>query len=633
MPAGRLAALGATLAFYHGLLAAVFASSLLIGQEQEPQRPPTFRTGTNVIRVDATVTDRNGTPLTTLTADDFEIQEDGKPQAITSFKFISADGQPSDDRSLVIRSPSHAASEAARDDVRTFLIFWDEYHIQQFEPAIRGRAALTRAVLDQFGPTDLVGIMDQLTPISAIELTRDRRALADRIHTLQGRMGEYFPPRSAVEEAHLQVVRQLGEIERLRTQVSVTAIKAAAAHMGTLSQGRKTLIVVSEALIGRPSRASADPMSGSSGGAGLTPSDLNNMAIDIVRAANDSNTAIHVVDPRGLQVNSSIFGGPLETIASGTGGDFLRTNDIPGAFARMIKQVSALYLLGYTREMPLDGLFHRIKVRVKRGGVEVRAREGYWAPRAQDVEAARTRAAAAVLEPSVAAAFSTLLAPNAPRLVDLWSGAGPPVDGRVELTLAWSPRTERGDTTVPASVLATIQAGTDAPIERTIERDGTTVDLPAGVVQLAITVTDAKGEVVDREKRTLKLSPAAEPALMLSTPAVHRSRSPADLRAILTSEKPPVYAGRTFSRTDRLIVRTRVIAPRDPAGPVKIAARLIDRRGATIVQLPVGPASAGGGYQLDLPVASIAAGEFAVVFDATSGDARAEAFVPFRVVR
>ena len=104
------------------------------------------------------------------------------------------------------------------------------------------------------------------------------------------------------------------------------------------------------------------------------------MAIDIVRAANDSNTAIHVVDPRGLQVNSPLFGGPLEIIASGTGGDFLRTNDIPGAFARMIKQVSALYLLGYTREMPLDGLFHRIKVRVKRGGVEVRAREAIGRP-------------------------------------------------------------------------------------------------------------------------------------------------------------------------------------------------------------------------------------------------------------
>ena len=92
----------------------------------------------------------------------------------------------------------------------------------------------------------------------------------------------------------------------------------------------------------------------------------------------------------------------------------------------------------------------------------MRAREGYWAPRAEDVEAARKRAAAAVLPPTVAAAFSTLLAPNAPRLVELWSGVGPQVNGRAELTLAWAPRNERGDTTAPASVLATIQAGTEA---------------------------------------------------------------------------------------------------------------------------------------------------------------------------
>jgi hypothetical protein len=98
-----------------------------------------------------------------------------------------------------------------------------------------------------------------------------------------------------------------------------------------------------------------------------------------------------------------------------------------------IKQVSALYLLGYTKEMPLDGLFHRIKVRVKRGGVEVRAREGYWAPRAEDVEVVKARAAAAVLPPSVSKAFGALLAPNAPRLVDLWSGAGLPASGRVPL--------------------------------------------------------------------------------------------------------------------------------------------------------------------------------------------------------
>ena len=52
---------------------------------------------------------------------------------ITSFTFLANSGEPSDDRSLPIRSQQHAAAEAARDDVRVFLVFWDEYHIGRFE--------------------------------------------------------------------------------------------------------------------------------------------------------------------------------------------------------------------------------------------------------------------------------------------------------------------------------------------------------------------------------------------------------------------------------------------------------------------------------------------------------------------
>ncbi len=107
------------------------------------------------------------------------------------------DGQPTDDRSLEIRGPEHAAAEAARDDVRLFLIFWDEYHIGQFAPALRGREALTEFVRTAFGPTDLVGIMDQLTTLDSIRFTRDRFALADQIHGLKGRLGVFIPARSA----------------------------------------------------------------------------------------------------------------------------------------------------------------------------------------------------------------------------------------------------------------------------------------------------------------------------------------------------------------------------------------------------------------------------------------------------
>ena len=619
-----------------GLLAAAIAlllaagSAVLTVRGQEPQRPPTFRTGANVIRVDATVTDRSGNPLTTLTADDFEIREDGKLQTISSFKFISVDGQPADDRSLPIRSQTHAATEAAREDVRTFLVFWDEYHIHPFSSALRGRQALTQALLEAFGPTDLVAVMDQLTPISAIEFTRDRRALADQAHNLKGRMGEYFPPRSAVEEAHLKVMRNYGDLEAFRTQVSVSAIKSAAAHLGTLGPGRKTLIVVTQALVGAPGggRIGMVPV-GLQRPMGFTDRDMQSMAIDIVRAANDSNTAVHVIDPRGLQVNSPLFGGTLDMIASGTGGQLHKTNDAVEAFKRMVKEVSALYLLGYMREMPTDGLFHQIRVRVKRSGTDVRARAGYWAPRLEDIETARKKAAAAVLPPSVADAFAALTPSTAPRLIDLWSGTRLLPDGRAQLTLAWSPRHGISDNAIPAFVTVAGRAAGAELFEQRVEPEGTMVDVPAATIQLAIRVMSKDGEILDRESRTIELNRQEAAPLWFDTPVVYRSRTPSELRTITGSATPLVHAGRAFVRTDRLTVRTHV---RGTLAAANVTAKLIDRRGAVLVQLPV-QRIRDDGHQLDLPLTSLAAGEFAIVFEAASGEARAEALVSFRVLR
>ena len=195
----------------HALIACVWIAGLLTvvthGQqagEQQEQRPPTFRTGTNLVRVDVSVMDRDGKPVRTLTADDFELRENGELQSISSFKLVDANGQPTDDMSLPIRSKQHAAAEAARDDVRVFVLFWDEYHIDQFGSAVRAREQLSHFMLQAFGPTDLVALMDPLTPVDALRFTRDRRALADLVHQLRGRRGLYVPARSATEEAHLR---------------------------------------------------------------------------------------------------------------------------------------------------------------------------------------------------------------------------------------------------------------------------------------------------------------------------------------------------------------------------------------------------------------------------------------------
>ena len=63
---------------------------------------------------------------------------------------------------------------------------------------------------------------------------------------LVGRSGVYVPTRSAVEDAHLQQ----GDVERLRSEVTMSAVKSAAVHLGGMRDGRKSLIVISEGLRG-----------------------------------------------------------------------------------------------------------------------------------------------------------------------------------------------------------------------------------------------------------------------------------------------------------------------------------------------------------------------------------------------
>ena len=73
----------------------------------------------------------------------------------------------------------------------------------------------------------------------------------------------------------------------------------------------------------------------------------------------------------------------LTSLAADTGGRaFTDTNDFGEAFTRVQRDMSAYYLLGYSSTNPAkDGRFRRIQVRVKRDGLRVEARAGYYADR------------------------------------------------------------------------------------------------------------------------------------------------------------------------------------------------------------------------------------------------------------
>ena len=584
--------------------------------DQEPQRPPTFRTGTNLVRVDVSVLDKDGKPVRNLAAEDFELRENGEVQSISSFKLVEATGQPTDDLSLPIRSPQHAATEAARDDVRLFVIFWDEYHIDQFGSAVRAREQLTNFVLEAFGPTDLVALMDQLTPISALRFSRDRRELANQVHNLRGRRGLYIPARSAIEEAHL---RNGQDVERIRSQVTATALKSTIMHLGTLRPGRKAVIFVSETL-------------------GRLGQDGIRVLSDLIRTSNDNNTAVYTVDPRGLQAGGGGFGGVsplLASLADATGADAIVSNDFNHALRRVVLTSSSFYLLGYSpSDSQLDGKFREIKVRVKSGGgLQVRARNGYWAPRGADLDRARAVALAAALPSPVAKAFKELTPDNSRRPAEFWIGFAPGADNTAKVNLVWTPRPGIEGRAAAGGVLVSAKNGDVNLFEGPVKESGVSFMSPPGTVQLDLTIQDSSGEMIDREQRTITVPDVQKTTLALTTPVLSRARSSAEFRNLSSASEPLAFAGRDFTRSDRLLLR--VAAYGSASADAEVTAQLVGPRGTTLAELPIHAEGEGAGasFRLDLPLSSLATGEFIIAIAARTPAERVETLIPLRISR
>jgi VWFA-related protein len=573
----------------------------------DPQRPPAIRSGAELVRVDVNVINSKGLPVTSLTADDFEVREDGVPQAIQSFQFVAVNGHPEegDDVSLPIRSRDHASAEAARDDVRVFLIFWDEYHINRMRSAMIAKEHLTRFVRRAFGPKDLVAFMDPLTPTEAIRFTRDRLALAETVRTLRGRSGVYVPARSVLEEAHMY---SREGVERLRSQVTLTALKAAAAHLGALRQGRKSIIFISEGMrgLGRD-----EPL----------------MIEDLIRTANDSNTAIYAINPLGLTIGRNPRFDMLQALSDNTGGESFATNDFERAMQRVVEQSSAFYLLGYApAQRALDGKFHRIRVRVKQPGLEVRARAGYWAPTLRDMKRAEEQAAK-TLPPAIADALADLLPATSRHTVDLWAGVSAGASGRPVVQLVWTPRRpaagEPAIDVAGATAVATADAGT--AFDGAVGAAGVSFEAAPGPLEITLDARNAAGDIVDRQVREIAIPDPAR--LWISSPAVIPTSTPLELRAARKEPGTVPTAAREFSGDERLLIRFGVSGADAPT----VTARLLNNHGDSLTSLPVSRAH--GGYELDIPLRSIARGDFLVGIQANAGSERADAYVPLRILR
>ncbi|HEY0462019.1 MAG TPA: VWA domain-containing protein [Pyrinomonadaceae bacterium] len=120
---------------------------------------------TSLIQVDATVLDKNGKIVKGLTADDFEIYENGKPQKITNFSFIELQPAKSntttepvkrDKKSpLVPMTPTNLRPEQVR---RTIALVVDDLGLS-FGSVSKVKTALKKYVDEQMQPGDLAAIV------------------------------------------------------------------------------------------------------------------------------------------------------------------------------------------------------------------------------------------------------------------------------------------------------------------------------------------------------------------------------------------------------------------------------------------------------------------------------------------
>ena len=528
------------------------------------QAPPA-----NPVRIDVIARDARGRAVETLTAADFEIREDGAPQVVTDAQFV--------------RKP------------RLIGIYLDEYYVGASQAAAV-KAALHHFVDADLAPEDQVAILRPLDSLLTIRLTTDRAALHRAIDAFEGRRGDYVP-RTELERSLLAGDRARADVQR--AQSTWSTLNALTLHLANLRAGRSSVLFVSE---------QADPIARRRGFETLPTSS------SITRTANRSNVSVYVWDPRGAaERESTPDEGPnlLRVLADDSDGALMTgPENVDAGLQQMLVDAASYYLVAYRSARSRDGLFHSIEVGVKRKGVSVRARKGFWAPTVEEVQRAELLARAKDPLPPI-----TLEAPrHASALIRPWFGIARGDNGKVRMTFVWEPSgAVPGDRRVKVPARLEVKAvGSDGKtaFEGTLTDRSTAVfDVPPGRMTFTSSVEDSASQTIDSDIRDVIVRDLRG-AVVLGTPEVFRARTARDVREIRDDASAVPVASREFSRAEHLLIRVPAYASSQPP---TVTATLVSPARQAMRQLPVEQASAARPLaQIDLLLAGLTPGQYSV---------------------
>ena len=406
----------------------IFTQTAAVLNGQEIRTTPTpaaavdevVKISTDLIRIDVSVTDKNRKPVVGLDRSMFEIFENGEKQKITTFAFVSASPvQPAAKQSRTDVAVPAPMTELRPEHVnRTIALIVDDLSMSS-ESIYYTKRGLRKFVDQQMQPGDLVAIIRTGAGIGSLQrFTSDKNLLHLAIEKIKWNLMGVggMSAVSSIKATPMEALRNAGDsgVSDSMVQSEKNSLISEADNRGQMYAGGTlgTIGYVVKGISDLPGRKLAILFSD---GFQLVvqdrfgirgPSDIVEPLRRLIDSANRNSVVVYTVDPRGLQytgINASDNLGSARNVSAklaerrktlfdsteglfflskGTGGFSVQNqNDLNLAIDRVLEDQS-YYLIGYEPDSdtfdPAKRKFNTIDVKVRREGVNVRFRTGFF---------------------------------------------------------------------------------------------------------------------------------------------------------------------------------------------------------------------------------------------------------------
>jgi VWFA-related protein len=624
------------------VLAVGVGAQALAGQDP----PPQFKTGIEVRQVDVVVVDRDGRPVRGLTAADFTVLEDGRPQRVSTLEEIVVPEPAPPSASWMREVAPDVGTNNIPTDGRLIVIVMDDATVRDLA-LVESSRKIGREIVRQMGPADLAAVVYTLQNSKSQDLTSDHARLLAAIE-------RHGPGPVQTDPAVMDP--RLGEANF--REASIRTLEQASEYLRAIERRRKVVIYVSVGVpidwtdISSPI-TNLGQMEVRVGGREAMR-DVGDAFERMLEEAQLSNVAVYAVSPRGVSVEDTWLETDfLRTVSANTGGFPIVNSNTPETRVREIfTATSAYYLIGYEVQKQDDGRFRRLEVTVDRPGVTVHARKGYVAPRPNR----RAEAKPAPGIPPLATAMAGFLpkgdvpmqATAIPLPLPGKSEAGVAIVARVRqepvqkrttqqvelLTTAFDPNGKARESRRQTATVTMLPSDSSVAEYEVLSR----IDLKPGRYNLRIAAHNAAIEKSGSVFFDLDVPNFKKDGLWMSGVALTSryglSAAPPGALADLLPVVPTTV--RAFAADDEVGAFLQIVqGGRRPATPVRLELSIVDADDAVVhqaqdtLEAAMFSAARFANYQVQVPVDRLSPGSYLLRIDATAGERTARREIRF----